>query len=625
MKRCTVLWGSHREALSASLRDPAGFWEEQGAKLVWDKVPKQTLRQDEKADLWFTDGKLNMCYNAVDVNVEKGLGDSPAFRYDSPVSSPGKHVVMTYNEVLKMVNNIAGMLIKRGVQPGDTVLVYMAQTLEAVCTMLACARVGAIHVVCFGGFAPNELAKRIIDAKPKLIVASSCGVPAMGKIVDYKVLLDSALEKCNLATPIPCVVVRRPELFCDLQPGRDIDFYDALGTSPEQADPVMLPSTHPLYIMFTSGTTGQPKGVVRDIGGYATVLKWSMKAVYGLDEKEVMFAASDIGWVVGHSYIVYGPLLAGCQSVVYEGKPVGTPDASAYWRVIEDHKVNSMFAAPTGIRALKRDDPNGELMKPYDLSSLKYLFLAGERTDTDTLDWAQNLTRLPVYDHWWQTESGWPITSPCVGLSEYEHSPGAGLPVPGWNIKVMDLKTNEEIPSGTEMGDILIKRPLPPGMLNSLWGKTQQQYAEKYLTGNNEYYLSGDAGYLDDNGHVFIMSRTDDIMNVGAIRLSTGMLEESLSLHPAIAEGVVVGLHDDFKGVVPVAFYVVKSGTPSSTTHFAEINKLITDNVGGFARLRAAIPLSRLPKTRSGKVLRVTIRKMLNKEKYDMPSTIEVC
>ena len=627
MRRCTARL-SHREVLSRSLKDPAGFWHEQAKALYWDTPPKDILVQRENGDEWFVGGTTNLCVNAVDVHCERGLGDKPALRYDSPVSSPGSHHVMTYNEVRTLVDNIAGMLVKEGVRPGDRVLIYMAMTLEAQCAMLACARVGAVHVVCFGGFAAPELAKRIVDCEPSLILATSCGIPLPGKVVDYKTLLDQALEMSGVRDTIKRVIVRRPELVCDLR-GNEVDFYDSLASSPEKADPVFLPSGDASYLIFTSGTTGKPKGVVRDIGGYATVLKWSMKAVYGLDEQHVMFAASDIGWVVGHSYIVYGPLLAGCQSVVYEGKPVGTPDAGAYWRVIEDHKVNCMFASPTGFRAVKRDDHKGALFEKYDVSTLRSLFLAGERSDSDTLQWARDLLKLPVHDHWWQTESGWPITSPCMGLTAETESAGAGLPVPGWNVHVVDsAHADIELDDDTEMGNIVIKRPLPPGMVNRLWGCTPDEFAARYLTKCKTAYVSGDAGYIDRDGHVHILTRTDDIMNVGAVRLSSGLIEEAIAAHESVAEGVVVGLRHPLKGEAPVAFYVVNSdeeGGVSEAAMLKELNGIVEKTIGGFARLHAAVRVHRLPKTRSGKVLRITIRSIVNGDSYSVPVTIEVC
>ena len=629
---CLATKCGHREALKQSVEDPAGFWGEHAKSLYWEKEPVQVLKRTPHGDEWFTDGRTNLCVNAVDVHCENGLKDKPALLYDSPVAEEKR--TMTYGEVLDMVSNIAAMLVKEGVQPGDRVMVYMAMTLEAQCTMLACARIGAVHVVCFGGFAATELAKRIQECQPKLIVATSCGLPLPGKVVDYKTLLDQALQLSGVHDTVKRVIVRRKELLCDLNTSRnEADFYDALASSPATIDPVFMNGSDLSYLIFTSGTTGKPKGVVRDIGGYATVLKWSMKAVYGLDQQEVMFAASDIGWVVGHSYIVYGPLLAGCQSVVYEGKPVATPDAGAYWRLAEEYKVNAMFASPTGMRAVKREDPEGTLRKRYDISSLRHIFLAGERSDSDTLEWTENLTKIPVFDHWWQTESGWPITSPCVGLNpDTKISKGAGLPVPGWKVAVLADDENSphalsggELEDETEFGSIVIHRPLPPGMVNRLWGAEVGEFARKYLTEDGRSYVSGDAGFIDRDGHVHILTRTDDIMNVGAIRLSTGSVEEAIAHHPDVAEGVVVGKRDDFKGEVPVAFYVMKAGAESTPDTITELNKLVTQHVGGFARLKHAVPLARLPKTRSGKVLRVIIRRMLNNDKYTFPATIDVC
>ena len=522
-----------------------------------------------------------------------------------------------------MVIRIAGSLRKRGVSPGDRVLIYMSMTIEAVCTMLACARLGAIHVVCFGGFAPNELAKRIRDAEPSLIVASSCGIPGIGKVVDYKSLLDKALEILNIDTP--CLIHRREQFLCNLSAGQydfDTEYNSDFGT----VDPVSVSSDDPSYIMYTSGTTGNPKGVVRDTAGYATALKWTMKAIFDIETGDTMFTASDIGWVVGHSYMVYGPLLAGATTIIYEGKPIGTPDASSYFRIAAENNVKTMFAAPTSMRAIRKEDPNGEIAKKYDLSNLTGIFLAGERTDLSTLNFYKDVLKKPVYDHWWQTESGWPITAPCTGLeSNFDpqkgvYTEGAGLPVPGWKITVKSEDGVTDLEPDTEMGKIIIERPLPPGMTNRLWSTS---FTDTYIKNNT--YITGDAGYITEQGHIYIMSRTDDVMNVAGVRLSTGMIEEAITTHPSIAEAVVVGKQDSFKGEVPFCVFVLKAGESLSPNIFEELNVIITSNVGGFARLGSAVSVPRLPKTRSGKVLRTSIRTILNTGKpIDIPpSTIE--
>eukprot|EP01060_Flectonema_neradi_P035685 TRINITY_DN6634_c0_g1_i1.p1 TRINITY_DN6634_c0_g1~~TRINITY_DN6634_c0_g1_i1.p1 ORF type:complete len:637 (+),score=104.01 TRINITY_DN6634_c0_g1_i1:978-2888(+) len=620
MRASRSLLTSHRSALQKSISDPEGFWGVEADKLVWDKKPDMVLNRGDLIDTWFPGGKLNICYNAVDAHVDKGNGNDISFRYDSPVTGTKKN--LTYAELQEEVSRIASTLIRHGVKPGDRVLLYMSMTLEAVCTMLASVRIGAVHAVCFGGFAPRELAKRIKDASPAVIVASSCGLPGIDKVVDYKTLLDEAIQLLNMN--IPCIVHRRDQLVCDLQKGQ-FDFYDEVSKGSGQCDPVSVPSDHPSYIMYTSGTTGMPKGVVRDTAGYATVLKWSMKSIFNVGPKETIFTASDIGWVVGHSYIVYAPLLGGAQTVLYEGKPVGTPDAASYFRVVSEHKAKAMFAAPTSMRAIRKEDPSGELVTKYDLSSLAGIFLAGERTDLSTLAFFEEKLKKPVYDHWWQTESGWPITAPCTGL-EPGHDPvkgvpneGAGLPVPGWKISVKNEEDLTDLEDDTEMGKIVVERPLPPGMTNRLWSTS---FVDTYMQKN--MYISGDAGYKSEKGFIHILSRTDDIMNVAGVRLSTGMIEEAVTTHPSIAEAIVIGKRDDFKGEVPFCVFVLKAGETLSSTIKEELDKIISKDVGGFARLGFAVPVPRLPKTRSGKVLRGTIRKMVNSsDKVEVPSTIE--
>ncbi len=609
----------YMEAHQKSLNDPQGFWGEAAEDIhwikKWDKVLDSTNPPFYR---WFVGGVVNTCYNALDRHVEGGRADQDALIHDSPVTG-GTVRTYTYRELLDVVAKFAGVLAGQGVAKGDRVIVYMPMVPEALIAMLACARIGAVHSVVFGGFAANELAIRIDDAKPKVIVSASCGIEP-GRIVEYKPLLDEAIDIAS-HKPDGCVIVQRPQAKASMIAGRDVDWEEAMDGA-EAADCVPVAATDPLYILYTSGTTGEPKGIVRDNGGHLVALKWTMKNVYNVDPGDVYWAASDVGWVVGHSYIVYAPLLHGCTTVMFEGKPVGTPDAGAFWRVISDHKVKVMFTAPTAFRAIKRDDPDAELLKKYDLSNFKTLFLAGERTDPDTLHWAEDNLSIPVIDHWWQTESGWPMASNCLGLHQYPVKPGSPTKaVPGWDIRVLD-DNNQPVKAG-DIGAICCKLPLPPGTLPTLWN-ADDRYIEAYLADYPGYYKTADAGFIDDEGYVYIMARTDDIINVAGHRLSTGGMEEVLASHPDVAECAVVGVADQLKGQLPVGFLVLKAGAGKGDGEIvAEVVALIREKIGPVAAFKKAVVINRLPKTRSGKILRGTMQKIADNEEYKVPATIE--
>eukprot|EP00755_Sulcionema_specki_P026919 Sspe_Gene.86756::Locus_57522_Transcript_1_4_Confidence_0.333_Length_2641::g.86756::m.86756/K01908/prpE; propionyl-CoA synthetase len=612
---------SHTATHRRSLSEMEGFWKEQSMGIEWDKPPSVIHSKDDVYDRWFQDGRLNICHNALDRHVANGFGDSQCLVYDSPVT--GTMRTYTYRESLEAVQEIAAMFRRMGCEKGDCILIYMPMVPEAVFAMLAAARLGCVHCVVFGGFAPRELAKRIKASQPKLIVSASCGLPDMTKVVNYKELLDAAMDSLGCTTP--CIILQRDQLRAALVRGRDHEWHDTLSRGVGTVDPVIVEATHPLYLLYTSGTTGAPKGVVRDTGGYATVLNWSMPSVFGLDRGDCMFTASDIGWVVGHSYIVYAPLLRGCKSILYEGKPVGTPDAGVYWRVISEHQANVMFVAPTAMRAVKREDPSRKLLKGKDISCLRHLFVAGERTDRDTLHWLQDAVKRPVIDHWWQTETGWPMTAVCVGLDgpDAEIAEGsAGRPVPGYNVKVLDTDGNE-IEKATEMGQIVVKQPLPPGMLHSIQG-SPDAFKEMYLSTFPGCYLTGDSGYIDEKGFVYILSRSDDILNVSSIRISTGTMEEIVGSHPKVAETAVVGQKDSYRGEVPVALCVLKAEEEvKNDVLLSELQSMVASELGKFAAVKAVICVPRLPKTRSGKILRKILRKMLNGEEWEDPGTIE--
>jgi propionyl-CoA synthetase len=606
------------EAFESSIKTPDVFWAKAAEDLFWYKKWDKVLDDSKKPFYrWFTGGIVNTCYNALDYHVENGRADQVALIYDSPVTDTVKKY--TYAELRDEVAIFAGALAARGVVKGDRVLIYMPMIAEAAIAMLACARLGAVHSVVFGGFAANELATRINDAKPKVIVSASCGIE-IKRVIPYKALLDGAIEMAA-EKPQTCIIFQRPMETATLIAGRDIDWATAIkGVKPHDCVPVA--ATDPLYILYTSGTTGIPKGVVRDNGGHMVALKWSMKGVYNVDAGDVYWAASDVGWVVGHSYIVYGPLLKGCTTILYEGKPVGTPDAGAFWRVISQHKVKALFTAPTAFRAIKREDPEGKLLKDYDISCFATLFLAGERSDPDTLKWAENNIGTPVIDHWWQTETGWAIAANCMGLHHYPVVYGSPTkPVPGWNVQVVNPE-NEVVKAG-DIGALVVKLPLPPGSLPTLWNN-DEGYVKSYLEEFPGYYKTADAGYMDENGYVFVMSRTDDIINVAGHRLSTGAMEEILADHPQVAECAVLGVEDDLKGQVPIGFLVLNAGVTRDHKEIVkEVVQMVRDRIGPVASFKTATVVKRLPKTRSGKILRGTIQKIADNKEYKLPATID--
>ncbi len=606
------------EVYRHSLNDPEDFWAQAAAAIDWVE-PWERVLDDSRAPIyrWFPGGRLNSCHNAVDRHVSGGRADQLALIYDSPVTSTT--ATFTYRELRDAVARFAGALAALGVGRGDRVIVYMPMVPETVIAMLACARLGAIHSVVFGGFAANELASRIEDAKPKVVVSASCGIEP-GRVVAYKPLLDAAIGLVD-AKPEHCVILQRPLLEADLEADRDIDWQEAVaGAEPSECVPVE--ATDPLYILYTSGTTGQPKGIVRDNGGHAVALEWTMKHIYDVDPGEVYWAASDVGWVVGHSYIVYAPLFHGCTTVLYEGKPVGTPDAGAFWRVISQHGISTLFTAPTAFRAIRQQDPDGALVGRYDLSRFRALFLAGERCDPETLHWAEQKLGVPVIDHWWQTETGWPIAANCLGIERLPVVPGSATrPVPGWDVRVMD-RNGHELPSG-EIGALVVKLPMPAGSSPTLWN-ADARFREAYLTAYPGHYETADAGYLDEHGYVFVMARTDDIINVAGHRLSTGALEEVLASHPDVAECAVIGVADELKGEVPVGFLVLKAGVTRSRAEIvAEVVQMVRDRIGPVASFKTAAVVERVPKTRSGKILRGTMRRIASGEEYTTPATID--
>ena len=611
--------GGYAQAYQASLEDPAAFWGNAAKSVTWIKKPQRIL-DDDNAPIyrWYPGARLNVCYNALDRHIIEGRADQAALIYDSPVT--GAKRSYTYAELLDLTARFAGGLQACGVTKGDTVLIYMPMVPEAVIAMLACARIGAVHSVVFGGFAPAELAVRIDDARPKVIVAASCGVEPT-RVIEYKPLLDEALRRAE-HQPDTTVVFQRPQATAELGP-KDVDWSTLI--TPNAVPPagcVTVEATDPLYILYTSGTTGRPKGIVRDSGGYVVALTWSMQAIYGVGPGDVMFTASDVGWVVGHSYIVYAPLLAGATTVLYEGKPVGTPDAGAFWRVVQEHKVNAVFTAPTAFRAIRRADPEADLLAPYDISSLRTLFLAGERLDPETYRWAAEKLGVPVVDNWWQTETGWPICANPRGLDDLPIKAGSpSVPMPGFDVQVLG-PTGEVLPANTE-GAICIRLPMPPGTLATLW-QDDERYVSSYLSAFDGYYLSGDGGFIDQDGYVYVMGRTDDVINVAGHRLSTGSMEAVLAGHPAVAEGAVIGVHDELKGQLPRGFVVLKSGVTIPPERLqAELVELVRAEIGAVAALRRIDVVAALPKTRSGKILRKTMREIADGRPVTVPSTIE--
>jgi propionyl-CoA synthetase len=609
--------GTYEDVFRASTDDPEGFWLGAAQAIDWHTAPTRALDASRPPFYrWFPDGELNVCHNAVDRHVEAGRGEQAALIYDSPVT--GTQRTYTYAQLRDEVARFAGVLAGLGVGRGDRVVIYMPMVPEAAIAMLACARIGAVHSVVFGGFAPKELAVRIDDAAPHVVVSASCGIEGK-RVIEYKPLLDQAIELAA-HTPAKRVILQRPQAEAAMGPD-DVDWAEAMAAA-APAECVPVPATDPLYILYTSGTTGKPKGVVRDGGGYAVALRWSMPNVYDVGAGETIFTASDVGWVVGHSYIVYGPLLTGATTVLYEGKPVGTPDAGQFWRVVSEHGVKSLFTAPTAFRAIKKEDPDGEFTRKYDISCLRYLFLAGERLDPETYRWAADLLGIPVIDHWWQTETGWPIVANPAGIELLPIKPGSPTrPLPGWDVQVLD-PSGKPVEPGTD-GAIVVKLPMPPGSLPTLWND-DERFVQSYMSAFEGYYLTGDGGRLDDDGYVYVMGRTDDVINVAGHRLSTGGMEEVLASHPDVAECAVIGVADAMKGQVPRGFVVLKAGVERDEDELrAELVQLVRDQVGAVASLKDVAVVPALPKTRSGKILRKTMRGIADGRDEPVPSTID--
>jgi propionyl-CoA synthetase len=609
---------NYLDVYNESIKNPESFWEKIAENIFWYKKPSRILNKSNPPFYrWFEDGITNTCYNALDLHVEKGLGKKIALIYDSPIT--GKKNKFTYLELKNLTSKFSGALKAQNINKGDRVIIYMPMIPEAVIAMLACGRIGAIHSVVFGGFAANELASRIDDSKAKIVVSASCGFEP-GRTVEYKPLLDKAI-KIAKHKPEKIIIFQRKNHEVKLNPHFEISWDEAIkNVSP--VDCVEMKASDYAYILYTSGTTGVPKGIVRDIGGHIVALKWTMKNIYNIDKNDVWWSASDIGWIVGHSYIVYAPLFYGCTTLLFEGKPVGTPDAGVFWRIISEHKVKSLFTAPTAFRALKKEDPKGKFFSKYNLDCFKSLFLAGERADPDTLKWAESLLNVPVIDHWWQTETSWPISANCMGIEPQKTKYGSACKaVPGYNVKVM--KNNNTLAKQNEMGDIVVKLPLPPGTFPTLWN-ADNKYKENYMSNYPDYYQTYDAGHIDGDGYIWIMSRTDDIINVAGHRLSTGAIEEVLSEHQSVAECAVIGIADKLKGQVPIGLLTLKAGVEKSHDEISkECIEMIREKIGPVAAFKTSFVIKRLPKTRSGKILRGTIRKIADKEPYKIPATID--
>jgi len=609
---------NYQDIYDSSINNKEEFWGDVAKDIFWYKKPTKILNSSNPPFYkWYEDGITNTCYNAIDIHIDNGKGGKTAIIYDSPITGVKKK--FTYNQLKEKVSLFAGALKNQGVTKGDRVIIYMPMIPEAVFAMLACGRIGAIHSVVFGGFAANELASRIDDSKAKIIVSASCGYEP-GRVVEYKPLLNKALELAK-HKPSRCIIFQREKNKTNLNPEIDISWDDAHKNAKPQ-DCVQMNANDYAYILYTSGTTGLPKGIVRDIGGHIVALKWTMKNIYNINQDDVWWSASDIGWIVGHSYIVYGPLFYGCTTILFEGKPVGTPDAGAFWKIISDYQVKSLFTAPTAIRAIKKEDPDGKFFKKYDLSKFDTLFLAGERADPDTIKWFEKLSGSPVVDHWWQTETSWAITSSCTGIEKFPVKYGSAFkPVPGYNLKVLNSEGKEA--SRGKMGDIVVKLPLPPGTFPTLWG-ADKRYKENYMSNYPGYYQTYDAGHIDEDGYVWIMSRTDDIINVAGHRLSTGAIEEVLAEHKSVAECAVIGIADKLKGQLPIGLLALKAGVSQDNNEIIkECISMVREKVGPVAAFKTAIVVKRLPKTRSGKVLRGTVRKIADNEPYKMPATID--
>ncbi|MCP4185096.1 MAG: propionyl-CoA synthetase [Hyphomicrobiales bacterium] len=613
---------NYHETYNQWKSEPLRFWSDAAKQISWDKPWDKVLDEDGSVyGEWFSGATCNTCYNCLDRHVESGRKDQPAIIYDSPIT--GAKRTYTYGQLLQEVEALASVLTAKGITKGDRVIIYLPMIPQAVISMLACARIGAVHSVVFGGFAAAELATRINDASPKMIISASCGIEP-GRVIKYKPLLDQAIELAT-AKPSTTIIVQRQQSICDLVEGRDFDYDqlvgEAISTNAKQPC-VPVKATDPLYILYTSGTTGEPKGIIRDNGGHMVALKWSMHAIYGINPGEVWWAASDVGWVVGHSYIVYAPLLHGATSILFEGKPVGTPDAGTFWRIIEEHNVVALFTAPTAFRAIKQVDPKGEMLAKYNLSGLRTLFLAGERADPDTIQWAEKQLKVPVIDHWWQTETGWTIAGNPIGLGQLPVKYGSPtVAMPGYDVRILDDE-GHRIATG-DLGNIVVKLPLPPGCLPNLWN-AEQRFRDAYLTEFPGYYQTSDAGYIDEDGYLYIMARTDDIINVAGHRLSTGAMEEVIAGHNDVAECAVIGVNDALKGQMPLGFLVINAGVNRELGEIEkEVVQLVRQKIGPVAAFKKAIPVKRLPKTRSGKILRATMQKIADCEDWKMPATID--